>query len=91
MLGSCAYNTGMHPMMALLTHEICVSAPQNKTLGIFGGSSWNGAGVKALREFAEKAKMPLAADPVEFLGRPYQSDFDRIGDFAKKLVDAMRG
>ena len=91
MLGSCAYNTGMHPMMALLTHEISVSAPQNKILGIFGGSSWNGAGAKALREFAEKAKMPVTGDPVEFLGRPYESDFDKIGDFAKKLVDAMRG
>lgn len=90
-LGSCAYNTGMHPMMALLTHEISVSAPQNKILGIFGGSSWNGAGVKALREFAEKAKMPVTGDPVEFLGRPYASDFDKIGDFARKLVDAMRG
>ena len=90
-LGSCAYNTGMHPMMAMLTHEISVSAPQNKILGIFGGSSWNGAGAKALREFAEKAKMPVTGDPVEFLGRPYESDFDKIGDFAKKLVDAMRG
>ena len=84
-----------YPMMALLTHEISVSAPQNKILGIFGGSSWNGAGVKALREFAEKAKMPVTGDPVEFpvefLGRPYESDFDKIGDFAKKLVDAMRG
>lgn len=89
-LGSCAYNTGMHPMMALLTHEISVSAPQNKILGIFGGSSWNGAGVKALREFADKARMPLAADPAEFLGRPYKSDFDCLDDFAGKLVNAMR-
>lgn len=57
----------------------------------FGGSSWNGAGVKALKEFAEKAKMPLAADPVEFMGRPYQSDLDRTAGFAKTLVDALRG
>ena len=35
--------------------------------------------------------MPVTGDPVEFLGRPYESDFDKIGDFAKKLVDAMRG
>ena len=48
-------------------------------------------GEEALREFAEKSRMPVTGDPVEFLGRPYQSDFDRIGDFAKKLVDAMRG
>ena len=90
-LGSCAYNTGMHPMMALLTHEISVSAPQNKILGLFGGSSWNGAGVKALKEFAEKAKMPVTGDPAEFLGRPFASDLEKTAAFAKTLVDAMRG
>ena len=90
-LGSCAYNTGMHPMMALLTHEISISAPQNKILGLFGGSSWNGAGVKALKEFAEKAKMPVTGDPAEFLGRPFASDLEKTAAFAKTLVDAMRG
>lgn len=78
-------------MMALLTHEISVSAPQNKILGIFGGSSWNGAGAKALRKFAEEAKMPVTGDPVEFLGRPFDSDIEKTAAFAKKLVDAMRG
>lgn len=90
-LGSCGYNTGMHPMMALLTHEIGVSAPKNKILGLFGGSSWNGCGVKALKEFAEKNNMPVTADPAEFFGRPYSSDYERLDDFAKALVVAMRG
>lgn len=89
-LGSCAYNTGMHPMMALLTHEIGVSAPKNKVLGLFGGSSWNGSGVKALKEFAEKTGMPVTADPAEFMGRPYPSDYERLGCFAKSLADAIR-
>ena len=73
------------------THEISVSAPQNKILGLFGGSSWNGAGVKALKEFAEKAKMPVTGDPAEFLGRPFASDLEKTAAFAKILVDAMRG
>lgn len=90
-LGSCAYNTGMHPMMALLTHEIGVSSPKGKVLGIFGGSSWNGCGVKCLKEFADKNGMTIHADPAEFMGRPYPSDMERLGDFAESLVKAMRG
>lgn len=89
-LGSCAYNTGMHPMMAMLTHEISISAPKNKVLGIFGGSSWNGCGAKALMEFAEKEKMPVTASPAEFTGRPFHSDCEMLGEYAKTLVEAMR-
>ncbi len=89
-LGSCAYNTGMHPMMALLTHEICVSAPENKTLGFFGGSTWDGAGVKALNAWAEKAKMPVAVDAAEFFGRPFPSDMECLKEYAAKFVAEMK-
>ncbi len=89
-LGSCAYNAGMHPMMALLTHEISVSAPEKKTLGLFGGSTWDGAGVKALKAWAESAKMPLAVNPAEFLGRPFASDMECLKEYAAHFVTEMR-
>ncbi len=89
-LGSCAYNTGMHPMMALLTHEICVSSPENKTLGFFGGSTWDGAGVKALNAWAEKAKSPVAVNSVEFLGRPFPSDMERLKEYAAQFVAELK-
>lgn len=89
-LGSCAYNTTMHPMMEHLTHEIAMAAPKNKVLGIFGGSSWNGAGAKALREFAQKAAMPVVCGDLEFLGRPFKSDMEGIDEFARKIVEKIK-
>ena len=89
-LGSCTYNTDMHPMMALLTHEISVSDPKNKVLGIFGGSSWNSSGSKALRAFAEKMKMDVVGDNAEFLGRPFASDMEQLDAFAKEFVAQLR-
>ncbi|HIT48838.1 MAG TPA: FprA family A-type flavoprotein [Candidatus Coprenecus stercoripullorum] len=89
-LGSCAYNTGMHPMMQLLVHEISVSAPSGKVLGIFGGSSWNASGSKALMEFAAGAGMPVVGNaPIEFLGRPYPEDIGKIEAFADKFAEEL--
>lgn len=90
-LGSCAYNTDMHPMISLLTHEISVSAPKNRTLGIFGGSSWNGSGAKALREWAEKEKMPVVGGSAEFYGRPFSSDMEQLDAFAEAIVKDIKG
>ena len=53
-LGTCAYNTKMHPMMEHLCNEIDLSQPKGKKVALFGTSSWNGAGVKGLRKFAEE-------------------------------------
>ncbi|MDD4292787.1 MAG: FprA family A-type flavoprotein, partial [Bacteroidales bacterium] len=35
-LGSCAYTTGMHPMMEHLCHELSVVAPKDKNYALFG-------------------------------------------------------
>ena len=80
----------MHPMMAMLTHEISISAPKNRVLGIFGGSSWNGAGAKDLRAWAEKVKMPVTAGSAEFMGRPFAQDLEQLDAFAQALVDEIR-
>ncbi len=67
-LGTCAYNGGLHPMMELLCNELSHIGLKDKKLGIFGSSSWNGAGVKALQAFAEAAALPLAASSAEVQG-----------------------
>ncbi len=53
-LGTCAYNTKMHPMMEHLCNEIDLSQPKEKKVALFGTSTWNGAGVKDLKKFAEE-------------------------------------
>ena len=53
-LGTCAYNTKMHPMIEHLCNEIDLSQPKEKKVAVFGTSTWNGAGVKCLKKFAEE-------------------------------------
>lgn len=87
-LGSCAYNASMHPMMSALTHEIAMSAPTGKVLGIFGSSSWNGAGVKALKAAAESMKMTPVCDPLEILGVAEASKLSHAAAFAEAYLAA---
>jgi len=68
-LGTCAYNGGLHPMMELLCNELSHIGIKNTHLGIFGSSSWNGAGTKALQAFAECMDFPLVANPAEAQGK----------------------
>lgn len=88
-LGTCAYNANMHPMMSLLTHEISVSEPKNKVLGLFGSSSWNGAGAKALIEFAEKAKMPVTGEVVQMSGMADNEKMCGFKEFVKTFVKEL--
>ncbi len=85
-LGSCAYNAGMHPMMAQLCHELEVAAPKNKRYSLFGSYSWSGGGLKMLESFSSKMSWQLAEKPVEVLGIP---DYDKMEGFisiADKLI-----
>jgi len=69
-LGSCACNNDMHPMMQHLCHELQTTSPQGKVLGLFGGSSWNGSGVKKLQAFAAAMGWKEATPSVDILGAP---------------------
>ncbi|MFY9115827.1 MAG: FprA family A-type flavoprotein [Bacteroidales bacterium] len=59
-LGSCSYNTGMHPSMHQLCHEIEIMQPRKKNVFLFGGFSWSGGGLKNLQLFAEDKVEKLA-------------------------------
>ncbi len=85
-LGTCAYNTQMHPMMEHLCNEIKLIAPKNKILSIFGSSSWNGAGVKSLVKYASEMGMEVKGTPLEIMGA---ATIAKLGDAALEFTDSF--
>ena len=85
-LGTCAYNTKMHPMMEHLCNEIGLNEPKNKIWSLFGSSTWNGAGVKDLKKFAEEAKLEICGPIVEMTGGASPEKIERQ---AEELVAAL--
>ena len=83
-LGTCAYNTQMHPMMEHLCNEIKLVAPKNKILSIFGSSSWNGAGVKALMKYAPEMGMEVKGTPLEIMGA---ASYEKLQESAAAFVE----
>ncbi len=73
-LGSCSYNTGMHPSMHQLCHEIDIMQPGKKKAFLFGGYSWSGGGLKNLQLFTqnmvEKHAWELNSPGIEIPGYP---------------------
>ena len=90
-LGTCAYNTFMHPMMEHLCNELRIMGPKGKVMGIFGTSGWNGAGAKALAKFAEEAKLNVVSPTVEAFGAPTAEKVNpSLEEFAKEFVQALK-
>ena len=85
-LGTCAYNTQMHPMMEHLCNEIKLVAPKNKILSIFGSSSWNGAGVKSLLKYAPEMGMDVKGAPLEIMGA---ATLDKLHKAAENFVNGF--
>lgn len=85
-LGTCAYNTQMHPMMEHLCNEIKLIAPKNKVLSVFGSSSWNGAGVKALVKYAPEMGMEITGNPLEIMG---SASYDKLQENAAAFVETF--
>ena len=88
-LGTCAYNGEMHPMMHHLVHEISVANPQNKVVGVFGSSSWNGAGVRTLKKKLTEMKVDFIEKGVELSGVTTQEKLSGVKDFAKEFVNKL--
>jgi flavorubredoxin len=85
-LGSCAYNTGMHPMMEHLCHELSVVAPKEKNYALFGSYSWNGGGLKTLTAFAEKMSWNKVSESVELMGSPNPEKMEGFVVMAKNII-----
>ena len=89
-LGSCSYNGDMHPMMKLLSHEIKVSNPQKRVFGIFGSHSWNSAGIKALKKYAEENKYEVTGEPIDASGHPHEEILSHFKEYAAQFVLKMK-
>ena len=83
-LGTCAYNANMHPMMEHLCNEIRLVAPKNKILSIFGSSTWNGAGVKSLMAYAPQMGMEVEGKPLEIMGA---ASFEKLHESALQFTE----
>jgi flavorubredoxin len=90
-LGSCAYNGHMFPLMESLTREIIHMKMKDKFLGIFGSYSWNGGGVKNLMKFAEESGFDLVADPAEIYGKPSDDKYAQCDVIAKQMALKLKG
>jgi flavorubredoxin len=88
-LGSCAYNSGMHPMMLHLCNELEVIMPKSKVFGLFGSCCWGGGGVRCLQSFTEKMGWEEAATPIEVVGSPTLDKLCFCDAFVKNLIFKM--
>lgn len=89
-LGSCAYNGQMYPLMEQLTRELQHMGVKNKHLGLFGSYSWNGGGVRNLVKYAEESGLNLVAEPVDIYGRPNAQKMQPLVALANKMVAAVK-
>ncbi|HIS33790.1 MAG TPA: FprA family A-type flavoprotein [Candidatus Avirikenella pullistercoris] len=90
-LGSCAYNTQMHPNMEHLTTELEHYGVKNKFLGIFGSHSWNGGGVRNLMAFAETMGFEPVAAPVDLFGKPTLEKLKACDEIAVQMAACLKG
>lgn len=92
-LGSCSYNTGMHPAMQHLCHELEMVSPKNKQLAIFGGYSWSGGGLKNLQLFADKMiqqhQWKLTEPSLEIIGHPTPMELSQFDQLAETFAATL--
>ena len=89
-LGSCAYNSEMYPLMEQFCREMEHMAVKNKFLGLFGSYSWNGGGVKNLLKFAENIGWEQVADAVEIHGVPNDEKYTQCDALAKAVAEKLK-
>ncbi|MFA7201190.1 MAG: flavodoxin domain-containing protein, partial [Bacteroidales bacterium] len=92
-LGSCSYNTGMHPSMHQLCHEIEIMQPGKRNAFLFGGFSWSGGGLKNLQLFAEgmkeKHQWHLYTPGIELPGSPDRTALASLDEHIKAYAESL--
>lgn len=88
-LGSCTYNMKLFPPMEQLIGILENDAMKNHVLGIFGGYSWSGGGVKRLKEFAENAKWETREPVIEAKCSPSESDLEQCDRLGEEIAKAL--
>lgn len=88
-LGSCTYNMKLFPPMEQLIGILENDAIKNHLLGIFGGYSWSGGGVKRLKEFAETAKWETLEPIIEAKCSPKENDLEQCDLLGEAMAKAL--
>ncbi len=88
-LGSCAYNGQMFPLMENLTTELLHMGVKERYLGIFGGYSWNGGGAKNLSAFAEASCWELVAPVADVKGDPIEEKLEACALIARSMAEKI--
>ena len=90
-LGACSHYGSIFPNMVGLLHEIGEYKPQNKVVGLFGGASWSGGGLKTLKENAEACKWNIVGEPVEVKGAPIrEEDIEKLYNLGLEIGKAVK-
>ncbi|MDR1055000.1 MAG: FprA family A-type flavoprotein [Prevotellaceae bacterium] len=89
-LGSCAYNGEMYPLMEQFCREMEHMSVKNKLLGLFGSYSWSGGGVKNLLKFAENIGWEQVADAIEVYGIPTDEKYTQCDALAKAMAGKLK-
>lgn len=89
-LGSCAYNTNMFPLMENLTRELEHMGVKNKYLGLFGSYSWNGGGVRNLSTFAQNIGWEQVSCAVDIFGSPTEEKLKACDEIAIAMAQAIK-
>jgi len=85
-LGSCAYTSRAFPLMEQFARELVHIKVKKRFVGIFGSYSWNGGGVKSLKEFADESEMELVSEPVDLYGKPNTEKLAKCDELAKNMA-----
>ncbi|MBE9488077.1 MAG: FprA family A-type flavoprotein [Bacteroidetes bacterium] len=85
-LGSCAYNAGMFPLMSHLTEAIIHAGLKDRKVALFGSYSWNGGGVRNLKKFVEETGWTLTGEPLDVKGTATQDKLTPLTELAKAFV-----
>lgn len=89
-LGSCAYNSEMFPLMEQLTRELEHMGVKGRELGLFGSYSWNGGGVKSLKKFQESIGWNLVSEPVDIYGIPNDEKYAQCDAMALAMAEKLK-
>lgn len=90
-LGSCAYNSEMFPLMENLTKEMLHMGVKNRYLGVFGSYSWNGGGVRKLNEFACQSGWDVVSEAADIYGMPTPEKYALCDKIAEGMAKKLKG
>lgn len=89
-LGSCAYTSRAFPLMEQFARELVHIKLKKRYVGIFGSYSWNGGGVKSLKEFIEETDLEVVSEPVDIFGKPNLEKLTKCDELAKAMAIKLK-